>query len=240
MVRSKLFFHGTVIFLAFAVIVFPGNALADDYPPGDADGTGVVDIDDVVYLVDYIFAGGPAPVTPEAGDANCLDDTDVDDVVYLIAFIFSGGPAPCALENPSGSVVGHFGCKDFSTRLGTPPYHDTLDCLEWEYDGVSVLQIKHVNEGLNCCPVIVAEITVEGNVITIEELDSLDNGGCYCLCLFDVDYEIVNLAPDEYFITVVEPYVPSDKEPLEFTVDLRTSPDGTYCVYRDFYPWGVY
>ena len=69
-------------------------------------------------------------------------------------------------------------------------------------------------------------------------IDSLDNGGCYCLCLFDVDYEIVNLPPDEYVVTVIEPYVPPGEEPLEFMVDLRTTPSGSYCVTRDFYPWG--
>jgi hypothetical protein len=29
--------------------------------PGDADESGAVDIDDVVYLIEYIFAGGPPP-----------------------------------------------------------------------------------------------------------------------------------------------------------------------------------
>ncbi len=33
-----------------------------DCVPGDADGSGGVDIDDVVYLINYIFGGGPAPV----------------------------------------------------------------------------------------------------------------------------------------------------------------------------------
>lgn len=78
--------------------------------PGDADGSGEVDIDDVVYLINYIFAGGPAPVPyPCCGDANGdgSDDAcgvDIDDVVYLIQYIFGGGPPPrdgcafCGLE----------------------------------------------------------------------------------------------------------------------------------------------
>jgi len=62
---------------------------------GDADGSGDVDIDDVVYLIGYIFSGGPAP-TPAVccGDADGSGDVDIDDVVYLIAYIFTGGPAP--------------------------------------------------------------------------------------------------------------------------------------------------
>ena len=62
---------------------------------GDANGDEVVDIDDVVYLISYIFSGGPAPI-PEicVGDANGDGYVDIDDVVFLIAYIFSGGSPP--------------------------------------------------------------------------------------------------------------------------------------------------
>jgi len=68
------------------------------YLCGDADASGSVDIDDVVYLIAYIFSGGPAPAPIEAGDANCSGGVDIDDVVYLIAYIFSGGYAPCDVD----------------------------------------------------------------------------------------------------------------------------------------------
>lgn len=69
---------------------------------GDADGSTEVDIDDVVYLIQYIFSGGPAPLPLAAGDADCSGDVDIDDVVYLIAYIFAGGPGPC---DPDGDQV---------------------------------------------------------------------------------------------------------------------------------------
>jgi hypothetical protein len=62
---------------------------------GDADASGAVDIDDVVYLISYIFTGGPEPDPYESGDANCSGGVDIDDVVWLISYIFSGGYAPC-------------------------------------------------------------------------------------------------------------------------------------------------
>jgi hypothetical protein len=73
---------------------------------GNANGSTeqpTIDIDDVVYLISYIFSGGPAPTPyPSAsGDANCSCEApavDIDDVVYLIAYIFSGGSAPCTCE----------------------------------------------------------------------------------------------------------------------------------------------
>ena len=67
-----------------------------EYVCGDADGSGTVDIDDVVYLIAYIFTGGPPPDPLAAGDVDCSESVDVDDIVYLIAYIFSGGPEPCA------------------------------------------------------------------------------------------------------------------------------------------------
>jgi M6 family metalloprotease-like protein len=74
-----------------------GDEIGDacEYICGDADASGEVDIDDVVYLIAYIFSGGPAPEPYESGDANCAGGVDIDDVVYLIAYIFSSGDAPC-------------------------------------------------------------------------------------------------------------------------------------------------
>jgi outer membrane protein assembly factor BamB len=63
---------------------------------GDADGSGAVDIDDIVHLINYIFGGGPPPASVEAGDADCSDSVDIDDVVYLINYIFGGGMPPCS------------------------------------------------------------------------------------------------------------------------------------------------
>ena len=62
---------------------------------GDADGSGGVDISDAVYLITYIFAGGPPPVTATAGDINCDAGIDISDAVYTIQYIFAGGSAPC-------------------------------------------------------------------------------------------------------------------------------------------------
>lgn len=75
---------------------FQQNFGGGSYLCGDANGDGAVDISDAVYLIAYIFSGGPAPSPLLAGDANCDGAIDISDAVYLIAYIFSGGPAPCA------------------------------------------------------------------------------------------------------------------------------------------------
>ena len=63
---------------------------------GDADGSGSVNISDAVYLISYIFGGGPAPSPLGEGDADQNGAVNISDAVYLIAYIFAGGPAPCA------------------------------------------------------------------------------------------------------------------------------------------------
>jgi hypothetical protein len=67
---------------------------SEDYC-GDADASDAVDIDDAVYLVNYIFLSGPQPDPLDSGDPDCSGTVDIDDVVYLISYIFGGGPVPC-------------------------------------------------------------------------------------------------------------------------------------------------
>lgn len=67
-----------------------------DYICGDADGNEIVNISDAVFLITYIFGGGPAPEPLESGDVDCNDIVNISDAVYLIAYIFGGGPSPCA------------------------------------------------------------------------------------------------------------------------------------------------
>ena len=65
------------------------NSLSID-PNGDAQIT----IADVVYLVNYLFKGGPTPQPIQAGDANCDGRVTISDAVYLISYLFKGGPTP--------------------------------------------------------------------------------------------------------------------------------------------------
>jgi hypothetical protein len=86
-------FAGESIDLAFAIFGPACDAII-----GDANATGAIDIDDVVYLIAYVFSAGmpPAPYPVASGDSNCDCTVDIDDIVYEITFIFSGGPAPCS------------------------------------------------------------------------------------------------------------------------------------------------
>jgi predicted outer membrane repeat protein len=61
-------------------------------PSGDVNGDGLVNVTDVFYLINFLFAGGPIPLG--RGDVNGDNVIDVADVFYLINFLFAGGPAP--------------------------------------------------------------------------------------------------------------------------------------------------
>jgi hypothetical protein len=70
------------------------------YLCGDADMSSAVDIDDAVWLINYIFSEGSPPPHPiEAGDADCSGGIDIDDVVFLLQYIFAQGSAPCVTCN---------------------------------------------------------------------------------------------------------------------------------------------
>ncbi|MFW9769622.1 MAG: S8 family serine peptidase [Candidatus Thorarchaeota archaeon] len=62
---------------------------------GDANNSGDINNGDPVYIVNYIFKGGPPP-QPDmgTGDANCDGAVNVEDAVFLRNYIFQGGPEP--------------------------------------------------------------------------------------------------------------------------------------------------
>ncbi|MDD4051289.1 MAG: dockerin type I repeat-containing protein [candidate division Zixibacteria bacterium] len=67
---------------------------------GDANNDNKVNVGDAVYIISYVFRGGPAPVCPAEGNANGdltpqgANKINVGDAVYIISYVFRGGPAP--------------------------------------------------------------------------------------------------------------------------------------------------
>jgi len=63
--------------------------------PGDSNGDSLFNISDLVYLINYLFKGGPPPTPLQAGDLNCDTKSSLSDLFYLINFFFKSGPFPC-------------------------------------------------------------------------------------------------------------------------------------------------
>jgi hypothetical protein len=69
------------------------------YVCGDVNGNGVAaTIDDLVYLVDYMFQSGPPPPVMDAVDVDTSPGVNISDLIYLVDYMFNSGPAPNCVQ----------------------------------------------------------------------------------------------------------------------------------------------
>jgi len=62
---------------------------------GDVNDDSSVTISDVVYIINYLYKGGPAPSPLEKANTNCDVEINVSDVIYFINYLFKFGPTLC-------------------------------------------------------------------------------------------------------------------------------------------------
>jgi len=67
-----------------------------DYICGDVNSSGEVDIDDITYMLGFVFLGGPGPLPIASGDVDCNSTLDIDDIVEILVYIFIGGVELCS------------------------------------------------------------------------------------------------------------------------------------------------
>jgi hypothetical protein len=79
---------------AISPAFYSGNITVLAYLPGDPNHDGKINSADVVYLINYLFVGGPEPDPLESGDASHDGMINSADVAFLINYLFCGGPAP--------------------------------------------------------------------------------------------------------------------------------------------------
>jgi hypothetical protein len=77
----------------YTVVEYATQIRPMDYR-GDVNGDKIINIADIVFLINYLFIGGPAPVKFTEGDVNCDEIINVSDIVFLINHLFIGGPVP--------------------------------------------------------------------------------------------------------------------------------------------------
>ncbi|MCB2229104.1 hypothetical protein KQH82_00170 [bacterium] len=65
---------------------------------GNVNGVGGIDLSDLIYLVNYLFGGGPPPPCPSSANINGTGGVDLSDLIYLVNYLFSGGPAPARCD----------------------------------------------------------------------------------------------------------------------------------------------
>jgi hypothetical protein len=64
------------------------------YIRGDFNGDGVVDVQDMVFSINFLYRLGPTPDPLLVGDCNCDELVDPADVVFFINYLFKAGPPP--------------------------------------------------------------------------------------------------------------------------------------------------
>jgi hypothetical protein len=167
-------------------------------------------------------------------------------VLLLCVIVYAAvGSAGCkksteAKAEPVCVLSGHTECKG-TQETGAGRRNGALatqagDCIQYQYNGSGTLILTHVNAAFNCCPgKIEATFYTIGHEIEITEVESA--AGCYCRCLYDLNYELKDLEPGVYTIRFIEPYRDESDELLEFSLDLSSSGSGEHCVDRTTYPW---
>jgi hypothetical protein len=72
------------------------------YLVGDVNSSAAVTSADIIYLVNYIFKGGPCPLPCCAnGNVNCDGVVSSADVIRLVNYVFKSGVAPCDICHDS-------------------------------------------------------------------------------------------------------------------------------------------
>ncbi len=86
--------------VATGTISMPVSLQVTDTPAyicGDVNGSGVlpITVDDLTYLVAFLFQSGPQPPVPASADCDGSGGLiNVDDLTYLVAYLFQSGPPP--------------------------------------------------------------------------------------------------------------------------------------------------
>jgi len=68
--------------------------MIDIWECGNADDATGVNILDVVYIINYKYKSGPAPVPELSADVDNSGSVNILDVVYIINYKYKSGPAP--------------------------------------------------------------------------------------------------------------------------------------------------
>ena len=166
---------------------------------GDMDFSGSIDIADLVYLVDFMFSGGPPLPFPPTADCDGDGQIDISDLVCWVDcwFVLPGGCTPlCPFEVIDNHTDNSGGCLPEEGGNGSPPSERGMYI---EAVG-NEIHVYHPGAYYQCCLGYYVEYYQFGNQIFGFETDTSEF--CDCYCFFDLESVIHNLAPGEYIVTL--------------------------------------
>ena len=141
-------------------------------------------------------------------------------------------------ESVTATMVSYSDCKGLEKQKTSDENPTALTCINYSYNSaVRRLSLVHINGGFNCCPgKISCSVTLKGDTLLIEEKEK--SSLCDCNCLFDLEMYVDGVDQKSYFIEIEEPYA-GDQAKLNFMFDPSVATEGSVCVTRNMYPWGV-
>ena len=160
-----------VLLLAAATAIVSGVAAAGagQKTPGDIDGDGSASVTDAVYLLNWLFAGGPEPAPlnctselPGSGQSSCHDDAGVQ--------------IPCDDRNwPGQDAAYSSGCSGENrfANANMAVIADTCTGLEWQ-QASSASENLSWTDALRLADALI--LTADGNWVTTPQ-EAEDRGG---------------------------------------------------------------
>ncbi|MFH2056015.1 MAG: dockerin type I repeat-containing protein [bacterium] len=194
-----------IILLCGLLLALPLAAAQSSMVSGDANNDGIANITDAVYIVQYIFNGGPTPLNQSYADitGDCI--VNIADATTMIGFIFTGNPPYLG----RGCVSQDFnpGCaSDPVDKMGAKTAEATDYGLGYLYAEVlgNDLYLHHIDAEYQCCLGYLVEYEIDGFEITATESDTGDL--CDCICDFDLTSVLYDLEDGEYIVTLIGIY----------------------------------
>lgn len=109
---------------------------------GDSNADGAIDISDAVYVLSYLFGGGPPPACMDAADANADGGVGLSDAVSILKFLFgsySYVPGPQVEDSPTR-------CTEPPGLLPVPFDRIALPCIDMVSPGFRLGVVARTQE----------------------------------------------------------------------------------------------
>jgi hypothetical protein len=154
--------------------------------PGDINGDDVVNVIDLLALLEaWGQIGGPA---------DCNNDGIVNTADLLLLL---GNWGDCPPAGPQLEWYADSGCLPESASRDEYPFCQDDETVTFTVDGDSV-HVLHESATYNCCAFYIAvDLDIAGDIITLTEYEVVGEP-CPCMCCFDVEACVGDLAPGSY------------------------------------------
>ncbi len=133
----------------------------------------------------------------------------------------------------SGKLVSHTNCKQEWLKQTAAINNASGTCVYYNYDANNMLlQVVHQNAVFNCCPTSInASFELRGDTIFIYETE--EGGDCYCVCNYDLAFELTGVQPQAYLLAITTPSYYVSPYVFYNVIDFSAEPTNTICLMVD-------